>query len=480
MTITGKTKVLTLFGSPVTHSLSPQMHAGWIADHKLDAVYVALPLDGKDIDDTMEALRRVGFHGANITVPYKDAAAKAADWQDEAVIDLGAANVLRWENGELYAGNTDAPGFIAALDEQAPEWKGAVERALVIGAGGAAKAIAYGLAKAGVAHIDIVNRSRPRAVETADAISAHAPSVAARPWYELEAAINAADLIVNATTLGMVGKDRHAWKLDGAKETAIVADAVYAPLETDLLRAAKLRGLRTVDGLAMLIHQGVLSFQRWFEIMPDAALARERLMAVIGSRMKLVGLTGSIGMGKSATAQMFRDEGVRVYDADAAVHAIYDVGGSAVGPVGELFPDAIVDGAVDRTLLSKAVLNDAEALKKLEAIVHPLVAMEQQKFMAEARAAGADLIVLDIPLLFEKGGEKRVDAVVVVSAPAGLQRERVLARPGMSEEKFEAILSKQTPDAEKREKAHHVIETGGGFEEARAQVRAVLDALRKS
>lgn len=480
MTVTGKTRVLALFGNPVTHSLSPQMHAGWIADHGLDAVYVALPLEAEGVDATMEALRRIGFHGANVTVPFKEAAAKAAGWQDETVLDLGAANVLRWEKGELYAGNTDAPGFIAALDEQAPDWKASVERALVIGAGGAAKAIAYALAKAGVAQIDVVNRSRPRAVETVAAIAPHAAATQARPWHELEAAIAAADLIVNATTLGMVGKDRMTWPLEGAKPTAIVADAVYAPLETDLLRAARRRNLRTVDGLAMLIHQGALSFQRWFEIAPDVGAARARLLAVIGSRMKLIGLTGSIGMGKSATAQMFREEGVRVYDADAAVHAIYAQGGSAVAPVGALFPDAIVDGAVDRTRLSQAVLNDAEALKKLEAVVHPLVALEQQKFMAEARAAGADLVVLDIPLLFEKGGEKRVDAVVVVSAPEEVQRERVLARAGMTPEKFEAILSKQTPDAEKRARADHVIDTSQSFDHARAQVRAVLDALRKS
>ncbi len=480
MSITGKTKVLALFGNPVAHSLSPQMHAGWIADHKLDAVYVALPLDAKTADATMKALKGVGFHGANVTVPFKDAAAAAADWQDEAALDLGAANMLQWHNGDLFAANTDAPGFVAALDEQAPDWKGRVKRALVIGAGGAAKAIAYGLAKAGVTHIDIVNRSEARAAETATAVAPSAVVVAARPWKELSAAFAEADLIVNATTLGMVGKDRADWPMDHAKDGAIVADAVYAPLETDLLRQARARGLDVVDGLAMLIHQGALSFQRWFEITPDTTKARERLMAILGARMKLIGLTGSIGMGKSATAQMFREEGVRVYDADAAVHAIYEKGGAAVAPVEAAFPGVVVDGAIDRTLLSKAVLDDAEALKRLEGIVHPLVAQLQLTFLSEARAAGADLVILDIPLLFEKGGDKRVDAIVVVSAPADVQRERVLARPGMSPEKFEAILSKQTPDAEKRERAHHVIDTGQGFDRARAQVRSVLDALRKS
>jgi dephospho-CoA kinase len=193
--------------------------------------------------------------------------------------------------------------------------------------------------------------------------------------------------------------------------------------------------------------------------------------------MILLGLTGSIGMGKSTVGQMFRDEGAPVYDADAAVHALYAEGGAAVGPVGAAFPDAIVDGAVDRERLSRLVLNDADALRRLEAIVHPLVGAAQMQFLEEARRAGAAVVVLDIPLLFEKGGEKRVDAVAVVSAPAGVQRARVLARPGMTVEKFEAILAKQTPDAEKRARADFVIETGGSFDETRAQVRAVLKVL---
>ncbi len=284
MTITGATKVLALFGSPVTHSLSPQMHAGWIADHGLDATYVALPLEGKGVEATLRALRGVGFHGANITVPFKDAAARAADWHDQAVLDLGAANTLRWHEGELYAGNTDAPGFVAALDEQTPTWKVSVKRALVVGAGGAAKAIAYGLAKAGVEHIDIVNRSAARGAETATAVAPSAVSVAARPWGELEDAIAEADLVANATTLGMTGKDAFDWPLGRAKETAIVADAVYAPLQTDLLIAARARGLATVDGLAMLIHQGALAFERWFEIAPDTVKARERLLAILAAR----------------------------------------------------------------------------------------------------------------------------------------------------------------------------------------------------
>ena len=195
--------------------------------------------------------------------------------------------------------------------------------------------------------------------------------------------------------------------------------------------------------------------------------------------MILVGLTGSIGMGKSTVAQMFVDAGVPAYNADDAVHAMYRPGGAAVTPVGAAFPGVVVDGAIDRELLSKAVLNNPEALQRLEAIVHPLVGGMQMAFLQAAREADAELVVLDIPLLFENGGEKRVDVTVVVSAPADVQRARVLRRPGMTVEKFESILAKQTPDAEKRGRADFVIDTGASLEDTRAQVKAVLDALRE-
>jgi dephospho-CoA kinase len=194
--------------------------------------------------------------------------------------------------------------------------------------------------------------------------------------------------------------------------------------------------------------------------------------------MITVGLTGSIGMGKSTTAAMFAAEGVPVYDADAEVHALYAKGGAAVAPVEAAFPGAVVDGAVDRTLLSQGVVGKPDELKRLEAIVHPLVGATRAGFFEAAAAAGADIVILDIPLLFETGGESRVDAVVVVSAPADLQRARVLARPGMDEAKLEAILARQMADVEKCARAHFVIDTGKGLDHARAQVRDVLTRLR--
>jgi dephospho-CoA kinase len=195
--------------------------------------------------------------------------------------------------------------------------------------------------------------------------------------------------------------------------------------------------------------------------------------------MIIVGLTGSIGMGKSATAEMFAQEGCAVYDADAAVHALYAKDGAAVAPLAAAFPDAIVAGAVDRAKLSALVLGDPEKLKALEEIVHPLVRAAQMRFLQEAREKGARVVVLDIPLLFETGGDRLVDATIVVSAPAAMQRERVLARPGMSAEKLAAILAKQMPDQEKRKRADFVIDTGLGFESAHAKVREILDILIK-
>ncbi len=195
--------------------------------------------------------------------------------------------------------------------------------------------------------------------------------------------------------------------------------------------------------------------------------------------MKRLGLTGSIGMGKSATAAMFADAGVPVYDADAAVHALYVKGGAAVEPVGAVFPDAIIDGAIDRARLRDIVLADPDALTRLNAIVHPLVGQSQLDFRAKAEASGAPLIVLDIPLLFETGGEGRVDHVAVVTAPAEVQRARVLARDGMTPEAFDAILAKQTPDAEKRTRADFIISTAFGFEFTRAHVAAMIELLSK-
>ena len=194
--------------------------------------------------------------------------------------------------------------------------------------------------------------------------------------------------------------------------------------------------------------------------------------------MFVIGLTGSIGMGKSTTSEMFRAEGIRVHDADAAVHRLY--AGRAAPLIEARFPGTTKDGSVNREALAQAVLGKPEALKALELLVHPLVQAEEQAFLTAARAAGARIVVLDIPLLLETGGDARVDLVAVVSAPSAVQKARVLARPGMTEEKFAAILARQVPDAEKRRRAHCIIDTSRGLPAARDEVRALLAAITGS
>ena len=193
--------------------------------------------------------------------------------------------------------------------------------------------------------------------------------------------------------------------------------------------------------------------------------------------MKILGLTGSIGMGKSTTAKMFADAGLPVYDADAEVHALYAPGGAAVGPLSERFGDILKNGGVDRAILRSKVVDDPDAMKDLEAIVHPLVGQTQMNFRQQAVESKRSFAVLDIPLLFETGGDARCDFVAVVTAPAAIQKERVLSRGEMSEDQFEAIRSKQMADAEKRERADFVISTAFGFDFTRAHVQAIIDLM---
>jgi dephospho-CoA kinase len=198
----------------------------------------------------------------------------------------------------------------------------------------------------------------------------------------------------------------------------------------------------------------------------------------IGNRkMLILGLTGSIGMGKSTTAKLFAEAGVPVYDADATVHKIYQ--GEAASAIEAAFPGTTVDGMVDRNKLSARVVHDPAAMTQLEQIVHPMLGASREKFLDDAERSGAPVAVVDVPLLFETGGEKRVDAVVVVTASPEVQRERILARDNMTGEKLDAILARQLPDAEKRERADFVVDTSHGLDPVRAQIRDILREVAK-
>jgi shikimate dehydrogenase len=273
MKITAATKVLAVVGDPVGHSLSPLMHNAWIADHGLDAVYVALPLRSNHPVAAFRALKGAGFAGLNVTVPHKEAAASAADRSEGAV-----ANVLRWEeDGSLSAFNTDGLGFIDALDQAAPDWRARVKRVLILGAGGAALGVGTALSP----HVDTIYFAN-RTAERANAAASTLRNGRTLRWDDLERGFGAADLIIQTTTLGMSGQPDHDWPMQFSRPNAIVADIVYRPLETSFLAAARARGLTAMGGLGMFIHQGARSFELWFGVKPDTEKARARLIAALG------------------------------------------------------------------------------------------------------------------------------------------------------------------------------------------------------
>ena len=270
MSITAATKIFAVVGDPVEHSLSPVMQNGWIADHGLDAVYVALALKSEDPVAAIGAL--TGFAGLNITVPHKEAASQAAARRDGP-----AANVLRREDdGAFTAFNTDGLGFLDSLAERTPDWRSRVRRVLIVGAGGGALGIGQALSSY-VDTIHFANRTAERAEQTASAI----PNGRTTRWDDLERAFGHADLIVQTTTLGMADQPEMAWPVSFCRPNALIADIVYRPLDTQLLIAARVRGLTAIDGLGMLIHQGARSFEIWFGIKPDVVKARQRLLAAL-------------------------------------------------------------------------------------------------------------------------------------------------------------------------------------------------------
>eukprot|EP00877_Chromochloris_zofingiensis_P011623 jgi/Chrzof1/6714/Cz19g06180.t1 len=201
-------------------------------------------------------------------------------------------------------------------------------------------------------------------------------------------------------------------------------------------------------------------------------------MALEQQGVFILGLTGSIGMGKSTVSGFFREHGIPVLEADDVVYSLYAKGGAAVGPIGAAFPSAVVDGSISRPALSACVIGDESAMKQLEAIVHPLVEQERLQFLRKGGSQGHQLVVFDIPLLYETGAQAQCDAVAVASAPADVQRERVMARPGMSEAKYLAILDRQVTDSEKRSRADFIIDTGCSLQETEQHVVALIDALK--
>ena len=270
-----------VIGWPVEHSRSPSIHRYWLAQYGIDGAYEKEAVEPKDLAGFLGSLASQGYAGANVTLPHKEAALRLAVVADEAARSIGAANTL-WldQAGRLCAGNTDAYGFITNLEAEAPNWNEGRRPVMVLGAGGAARAILHGLLSEGAASIVLTNRTRGRADDLAKEFG---PSVIVVDWKDRERALAGVGLLVNATSLGMIGKEPLDLDLAGLPADAVVADIVYSPLQTELLAAARARGNRTVDGLGMLLYQAVPGFERWFGVRPEVTPAlRAHVAATLG------------------------------------------------------------------------------------------------------------------------------------------------------------------------------------------------------
>lgn len=259
---TAKTIKAGVIGWPVEHSLSPRLHGFWLDRYGIDGIYLPLPVSPPNIEDAIRALPKLGFVGANVTVPHKEAAFRTVDGLSEAARHIGAVNTIVCdEDGDLYGDNTDAFGFIENIRSNAPNWRAADAPALILGAGGAARAVIAALIDAGAPEIRLANRTRERAEE----LLAHfGPPLTIVGWDERNEAMAGAGTLVNTTTLGMTGDPPLDVDLTGLNDDAVVNDIVYAPLETPLLKAAAAKGLVPVDGLGMLLHQARPGFEAWF------------------------------------------------------------------------------------------------------------------------------------------------------------------------------------------------------------------------
>lgn len=284
--LSGKAKVAGLIGWPVSHSRSPRLHGFWLAEHGIDGAYVPLPVEPEKVELAVRGLAAAGFAGVNVTIPHKQSVLTLCDRTDETARRIGAANFLVFKDGSISGSNTDAFGFMANLEAGAPGFVPAAAPAVLLGAGGGARAVAVGLLDAGVPELRLCNRSRERADRLAQDLGAQGTlggrggAVTVVPWEQRSAALGGAGLLVNSTSLGMQGQPPLELPLDDLGADAVVCDLVYSPLETALLAAARARGCVIVDGLGMLLHQGRPCFAAWFG--PEPAVTPQLRAFVMG------------------------------------------------------------------------------------------------------------------------------------------------------------------------------------------------------
>lgn len=265
MILTGKAKLAGVVGWPVSHSLSPRLHGYWLQQHRIDGAYLPLPVRPEALSPVIASLAELGFRGLNVTIPHKQAVLKLCTELDPMAERIGAVNTIVFRDGGLYGTNSDAFGFLENLYQGAPDWKPTAGPAVVLGAGGAARAVIVALLDAGTPTIHLVNRTLARAEELA---ATFGDKVQPHPWDAASEAFFGASLLVNSTSLGMTGQPDLELDLTGLPRSALVTDLVYSPLETSLLAAAKSRGNEVVDGLGMLLHQARPGFEAWFGLKP--------------------------------------------------------------------------------------------------------------------------------------------------------------------------------------------------------------------
>ncbi len=471
-----KTKLkAAVIGTPIAHSLSPRLFAYWCERAGIAGEYEAIETADDDaaFTQTISNLLQAGYRGVNITLPHKLRALQIANEISPRAQVIGAANMLRFWRDRITADNSDGEGFLKALKFHAPDFAGGA--ALVLGAGGAAPAIIWALREAGCHYIYCTNRTRARAETLAARFGS---SVEIVGWEGREKLVPYADIIINTTALGLKPQDELPVALEGARDETIIADVVYEPSETAFLKQAKAQGLKYFNGLAMLVYQAMPGFQQWFGAEPgpvEEAMGFLQQKSAAKPKQIVLGLTGSIGMGKTTTAKLFAQYGIPVWDADSAVHRLYSQGGRAVPVIAARFADCVKDGAVDRDCLSVKLSENPSLLLWLEEEIHPLVYEDQQEFMAAHKGDAA--IVLDIPLLFESNNKRDFDAIIVCTAAEDIRRERVLKREGMSAAKLETILSRQLGEEERLKGADFVVRTDKGVEDAAQQVAKIMASL---
>jgi shikimate dehydrogenase len=468
-----------VIGDPIAHSRSPLIHGHWLKQHGILGSYDRVQVTSAELGKFLRNLDAYGYAGCNVTIPHKQAALVHVDHVDDRVERCGALNTIYMSGGKTHATTTDGIGFCANVEDHCPDFSFIGANVVIYGAGGSARPITDELLRRGARKILITNRTQSRA----DEIATHFGLPVMSANGDVSKYLPKTDILINCTSQGMKGEGTIDLDLTLLPKSAIVADIVYVPLITDFLKNAQDLGLRIVPGLGMLLHQAVPGFESWFGVRPKVTKRLHDLVAKdidpAFNPVKVIGLTGSIAMGKSEVATAFAAAGIPVFDADQEVHRLYD---SAEGAalIGAIAPAAIKDEKVDRQALTALVLDNSELLKRIETVVHAAVRRARNRFLADAASQGHTLVACDIPLLLETGQEKDVDWVVVVSSPPDQQHARAMARPGMTKEKLDMILSRQMPDQEKRKHADHIIENIGSLAALQAMSAALIKVLQNA